>query len=149
MAILTSAAFLKLYDTARCQQLATEYSASTGKSQYDSTIISTIVAQADALVSAELCRQYTTTEMAADAAVVRATAAIAMYYLESRRPSQMPESVKYDYETAMNLIKRLQEGTAKLTAVSELLPTISDDSEPTIALNSGYFDGGPADVEEW
>lgn len=143
MSILSTDAFFQLFDVDRIKQLASDSSEQFGTIAYNQEIVITVIAQAEGVVKNTLSLQYTVAQLEADVGVKRITADLAMYYLEARRPPISSE-VQSMHKLALELLKQLQEGLAKLTAVDQLLP-IGPSEEPTEATASGYFDGGPGD----
>lgn len=137
MAILTVDQFSVLFDKERIKQLASDFDYAHNKTIYDASKVSTVIAQAEGIIKNALCRQYTTAQLEADAGIQRITADLAIYYLELRRGDPSGATVRI-FGEAKERISRLQDGTEKLDAVSELLPTGST-TEPTEAIKTGFF----------
>lgn len=137
MAILTVAELLQLFDPDRIKQLASDSSTQFGVVTYDAAVVQTIVTLAEGTVKNALSRQYSIVQLEADAGVQRIVADLAMYYLESRRPPISADTVRL-YKSALSLLIQLQNGIAKLAAVTQLLPT-GPTEEPTEALSTGFF----------
>lgn len=137
MAILTVDVFKQLFDVDRITQLASDSSRQFGTVKYNETLVQLIITQAEGVVKNALGIQYTVVQLEADAGIVRITADIAMYYLEQRRPPASPETARL-YKLALHMIDQLQKGEAKLTAVSQLLPSGSE-TIPTEAISTGFF----------
>lgn len=122
MAILTVAGFKKAFDPERVTQLASDYDDVQEAPVYDVTVIETVLLQAEDFVKAAISKQYSTAEIEADKAIERVCADIAMYYMEFRR-NQFSPAVESGFERAKRFLRDLQDGTAKLGAVTQLLPT--------------------------
>ena len=137
MAILTVEELLQLFDPDRIRQLASDSSAQFGKVVYDEGVVQTIITQAEGVVTNSLCLQYSNAQLEADAGIKRAVADMAMYYLELRRPPVSAET-KGLHKLALHQIDQLQKGTAKLAAVTQLLPTGPTET-PTEAIGTGFF----------
>ena len=137
MAILTVAQLQQLFDPDRIKQLASDSNTQFGVVAYDAAVVQAIVTQAEGTVKNALSLQYSVAQLEADAGVQRIAADLAMYYLESRRPPISADTVRL-YKSALGLLIQLQNGTAKLAAVTQLLPT-GPTEEPTEALSTGFF----------
>lgn len=122
MAILSVVEFQKAFDPSRVTQLASDYDEVQAEPVYDETIVSAVLLQAEAFIKAALSKQYSTTELEADKAIERVCADVAMYYMEFRR-NQFTPAVEAGFERAKRFLRDLQDGTAKLGAVAQLLPT--------------------------
>ncbi len=135
MAILTVTELKQAFDAERVEDLASDYSAVQQQPVYDETIVTAIVAQADSYVKAQLSRMYSTVELEADQSIKRSVADIAMYYLEFRR-NQISPSVQSAFERARRFLQGLQDGTFKLSAVTQLLPE-GETAQPVEVLQAG------------
>ncbi len=135
MSILTVAELKKAFDVERIEDLASDYSAVQQQPTYDETIVEAIIAQAEAFVKAQLSKMYSTTELEADQSIERTVADITMYYLEFRR-NQISPAVQSAFERARRFLQGLQDGTFKLSAVTQLLPQGST-SQPIEVLAAG------------
>ncbi len=135
MAIITVTELKKAFDAERVVDLASDYSEVMGAPSYDETILEAIIAQAEDYVKAQLSKMYSTAELEADQSIERATADITMYYLEFRR-NQISPTVQAAFERAQRFLRGLQDGTFKLAAVSQLLPT-GNTEQPTEVLEAG------------
>lgn len=148
MSILTVAEFKKAFDADRVENLASDYSEVQQQPDYDETIVEAIIAQAEDYVKAQLSKMYSTTELEADKSIERATADIAMYYLEFRR-NQISPDVQGAFERSQRFLRGLQDGTFKLTAVTQLLPSGAT-TQPTEVLAAGegflYLDDDENDL---
>ena len=136
--ILSESSFRQMFDSDRITQLASGYSPSSGKSAYNSAIVTGAIAQAEGVALSSLSKMYSTLQVEADAGMKRIIGSIAMYYLESRRGTPPPE-VKQMYNDSLEFISSLQSGESKLAVVDQLLP-IGNEEEPTEATDSGFFD---------
>ena len=137
MAILTVAELLQLFDPDRIKQLASDSSTQFGKVAYSETTVQAMITQAEGTVKNSLCLQYSNDQLEADAGVKRITADLVMYYLESRRPP-VSAATTNSYKVALGQLIAIQNGRAKLAAVSQLLPT-GPTVAPTEALRTGFF----------
>ncbi|KKM14030.1 hypothetical protein LCGC14_1710230 [marine sediment metagenome] len=137
MAILTLDTFLQLYDPDRIEQLASDNSRQFGTNKYNEEIVQSMITLAEGTVKNALSKMYTTIELEADAGVQRIVADLAMYNLEARRPP-IAEEVKNLHKLALHMIEQLQNGIAKLTAVSQLLP-LGSTEQATEAISTGFF----------
>ncbi len=137
MAILTIAELQQFFDPDRIKQLASDSSAQFGKVVYNEGTVTAVIAQADGIVKNALSLQYTTVQIEADAGVKRITSDITMYYLEMRRPPPSADTLRL-YQVALQLLKQLQTGEAKLAAVDQLLPS-GPTTVPTEAISTGFF----------
>lgn len=135
MAILTLAELKQAFDAERVTDLASDYNSVQSRVVYDETILENIISQAEDFVKASLSKQYSVAQLEADKSVERFTADIAMYYLESRR-NQFTPSVERAFERAQRIIQSLQDGTAKLGAVAQVLPR-GNTEVPTEVLELG------------
>lgn len=138
MSILAVTELRQLFDPSRIEQLATDFTGQHGDSVYNPAIVQGIIEQTEGIVKNTLSLQYTTLQLEADAGIKRIVADITMYYLELRRPPVSSVVVSL-HENALRLLGQLQDGSAKLAAVAQLLP-IGPTEEPTEATDSGYFD---------
>ena len=135
--ILTVDEFKQLFDHDRIDQLASDFNRRHGKNVYAESIVQTILDQAEGVIKNSLSRQYTTVQLEADHGIKRMTAEIAMFYLEMRRPPVSAETTRL-HDMALKLLKQLHEGTSKLSAVDQQLP--SGPSEvPVEAIGTGFF----------
>lgn len=135
MSILTVAELQKAFDVERIEDLASDYSKVQQQPVYDEAIVTAIIAQAEAFVKVQLSKMYSTTELEADQSIERTVADIAMYYLEFRR-NQISPAVQSAFERARRFLQGLQDGTFKLSAVTQLLPQGST-SQPIEVLAAG------------
>ncbi len=135
MAILTVTELKKVFDAQRVEDLASDYSDVQQQPVYDVAIVEAIIAQAESYIKAQMSKMYSTAELEADASIARATADVAMYYLEFRR-NQVSPSVQSAFERAMRFLQGLQDGTFKLAAVTQLLPD-GETTQPTEVLVAG------------
>ncbi len=135
MAILTVTVLKQSFDAERVTALASDYSDVQEQPVYDETIVQAIIDQAEAYVKAQLGKMYSTAELEADKSIVRVVADVTMYYLEFRR-NQISGDVKSAFERAQRFLVGLQDGTFKLSAVSQLLPD-GETNEPTEVLEAG------------
>lgn len=135
MAILTVVELKKAFDAERVTDLASDYSEIQGEPTYDETILDTIIAQAEDFVKAQLSKMYSTAELEADQSIERVVADITMYYLEFRR-NQISNDVQSSFERARRFLQGLQDGTFKLSAVSQLLAS-GNTTQPTEVLKAG------------
>jgi phage gp36-like protein len=142
MAICTIANLFAAFDEDRCKQLASDLSGGIGKPVYNEDNLLGILADAEGLILLALSRQYTSVQIAADAGVKRICLDIAMYLLEKRKGNPA-EAIENGYLRAWAIIESLQNGTAKLAGVAQLLPTIAidNDSASLEITSSGMFDG--------
>ena len=131
------AVFKQLFDPDRIEQLASDSNRQFGSVKYNESVVQTIITQAEGVVKNALGLQYSVAELEADAGVARATGDIAMYYLESRRPPVSAET-KGLYKLALHMIDQLHKGEAKLSAVTQLLPS-GNETVPTEAISTGFF----------
>lgn len=127
-----------MFDHDRVEQLASDFDPRTGGSSYNADNATLVLGQAEGVVKNALSLQYTTVQLEADAGIARMVGDMAMYYLEFRRSNFSPE-VKSAYANAGRLLDQLRNGDAKLSGVTQLLPT-GPTSEPTEATDSGYFE---------
>ena len=137
MAILTVEELQQLFDPDRIKQLASDSSTQFGTVAYNAEVVQTIITQAEGIVINTLCLQYSIAQLEADEGVKRITADITMYYLEARRPPVSTATARL-YQIALGRLKQLQDGNAKLAAVTQLLPT-GPTEEPTEAISTGFF----------
>jgi len=137
VAILTVEELQQLFDPDRIKQLASDSNSRFGTVAYNTEVVQTIITQAEGIVINTLCLQYDVAQLEADAGVKRITADVAMYYLESRRPPVSAATTRL-YQVALGRLKQLQDGSAKLAAVTQLLPT-GPTVEPTEAISTGFF----------
>lgn len=137
MAILTIEELQQFFDPDRIRQLASDSSTQFGKVVYNESTVTAVIAQADGIVKNSLSIQYTAVQIEADAGVKRITSDIAMYYLEMRRPPPSADTLRL-YKVALQLLRQLQTGEAKLAAVDQLLPS-GPTTGPTEALSTGFF----------
>lgn len=135
MAILTVTELKKAFDAERVEDLASDYSQVQQTPVYDETIVESVIAQAEDYVKAQLSKMYSTAELEADQSIERITADIAMYYLEFRR-NQISPTVQSAFERAQRFLQGLQDGTFKLSAVTQLLPQGNTD-QPIEVLAAG------------
>lgn len=137
MSILTIEQLKLVFDPSRIEQLASDTNLQFGKITYNAEVVTTIINQVEGSIKNSLSLQYTTSELEADLGIQRMAADIVMYYLELRRPPPSA-ATKSLYDAALLFLKQLQEGSAKLSAVQQLLPT-GPTSEPTEAISTGFF----------
>ena len=145
MAILTIEILMQLFDADRIRQLASDSSGQHGKVVYTEAIVTTLISQAEGVIKNSLSLQYSTEQLEANPGIQRMTAEIVMYYLESRRPPPSAATTKI-YDLALKLLGQLQDGSAKLSAVQQLLPT-GPSEEPKEALSTGFFSLTEAEQE--
>lgn len=129
--------FKQLFDVDRIQQLASDSSQQFGTVKYNEAIVQTIITQAEGVVKNTLGLQYSIAQLEADTGIVRITADIAMFYLESRRPPIAAETTQL-YKLALHMLSQLQKGEAKVAAIDQLLPT-GNEVIPTEAISTGFF----------
>jgi len=137
MSILTASELLLVFDPDRIRQLASDQSQQHGKITYNEAIVTAILNQVEGLVKNSLSLQYSTTELEADYGIKRMVADIAMYYLEIRRPPPTVETTQL-YKAAALFLAALQQGTAKLSAVQQLLPS-GPSTAPVEAISTDFF----------
>lgn len=137
MAILTVAELQALFDPDRIKQLASDSSTQFGKVVYNEDTVQAVITQAEGIVKNILSLQYTTVQLEKDAGIKRITADMAMYYLEMRRPPPSAEAVRI-HKLALGHLSQLKDGSAKLAAVDQLLPTGPTEA-PTEAISTGFF----------
>jgi len=135
MAMLTKAELILAFDEERITQLASDYNELAQELIYNESIIDAAIAQADGFVKSSLSNQYSTAELEADKLVERFVVDISMYYLESRR-NQVSDAVQKTFERTLRIMRDLQDGKTRLSAVSQLLPE-GNTSEPTEVLEAG------------
>lgn len=135
MAILTVAELKLAFDVTRVEDLASDYSEVQQEPIYDEAILEAIIAQAEGYVKTQLSKFYSTAELEADPGVERVVADVAMYYLEFRR-NQISPDVQSAFERARRFLQGLQDGTFKLSAVTQLLPE-GVTTQPTEVLRAG------------
>lgn len=142
MSIVTVANLFAAFDSDRIKQFASDYTSGTGQPTYLETTVTSVLTNAEGLILLALSKQYTQSELEADAGIKRITLDIAMYLLESRKgnPSQI---ITDAYIRSQKILSDLQDGTSKLADVAQLLPTISvNNSSDALEITSqGYFDG--------
>jgi len=132
---LTVAQLKLSFDAERVTDLASDYDSVQSVPVYNVAILDAIILQALDYVEAQLGKMYSTVQIDADKSMERITADIAMYYLEFRR-NQISDDVQSAFERAQRFLKGLQNGTFKLAAVAQLLPTGAE-SQPTEVLEAG------------
>ena len=124
MAFLTEAKLKLMYDVDRITDLASRESPSLGGRFYDATVITTLIDQAEVLIKGALSKNYTVAEIEADTSLQRMCGDLTMYYLEVGR-GQVPAGLKQLYEIHLTRLDALISGDEKLSAVAELLPTVT------------------------
>ncbi len=132
---LSVAQFRLSFDTERVTDLASDMNDVQGTPVYDVAILEAIITQAVDYVSSQLSKMYSAAQINADKSTERVTADVAMYYLEFRR-NQISDDVQSAFERAQRFLKGLQNGTFKLSAVDQLLPT-GEESQSTEVLEAG------------
>lgn len=128
-----------MFDTNRIEQLASDADPKYNRVTFKKSIVDEKLLQAEGEVKNALSLQYTTTEMEANANLRRVVGSITMYLLELRR-GDFTTQIATAYKWAQDQLTSLRDGTSKLSAVAQLLPSIDDTTEPTEATDSGFFD---------
>lgn len=104
-----------------------------------SAMINNAIAAAESEIQDILSKQYSLQQMQASVSVKRAVAIGTMYILEMRR-SDISKAISLAYETSRNYLQGLVDGNAKLNAVPQVLPRITQ-SQSSLGFENGYFDG--------
>jgi len=111
-------------------------------------IVTQAIDRADGIIKNALVPIYTESQIEADNGVKRICEAFAIYYLESRR-GDAPAQVLSSYVDAQRMLRDLVQGTARLAAADEALPSMSRDTGRGVLTQSSMFDGLPTDrIEE-
>ena len=121
MSILSTSDFVAAFDIERVEQLASRYDATMGSYKYDSSIIDTLITQAQGTIYNYLTKLYSTLELDADSGIKRLCLNLTMYYLEQSR-GKLTELGSNNYNAAMSELAALRDGVMKLASVNEYLP---------------------------
>ncbi len=128
-----------LYASFDKRRIATLVDDGTGGS---ADVVDDLIDAAESEVRAYTSTQYTLAQLQADPGMKRACAVITMYSIELRR-SDMSEGVKLAYSTTLESLRKLRDGDAKLAAVDQVLPRITQTNAVDVFEKSGYFEGYP------
>jgi len=109
--------------------------------------VNNAIAAAEGEVRNLLSRQYSLAELAADDSIKRAVAIAAMFILEMRR-SDVSKGITTLYNNSLNYLQRIVSGEAKLNAVQEVLPRITQGNAENVFEDSDYFSGLPSLEDE-
>jgi len=109
--------------------------------------VNNAIAAAEGEVRNLLSRQYSLAELAADDSIKRAVAIAAMFILEMRR-SDVSKGITTLYNNSLNYLQRIVSGEAKLSAVQEVLPRITQGNAENVFEDSDYFSGLPSLEDE-
>jgi phage gp36-like protein len=141
VALLTVTQLKTFIDSERVTELSSRRDESVGTMVYDESIASTCITQAESLIKGMLSNVCLSSQVDADSGMQRMCADIALYYLSQGRGSPTDSQIRI-YEQHYERLRRLQEGTEKLAAVSALLPFAITPSpvSPTV-IDNDYFSG--------
>jgi phage gp36-like protein len=137
LGIIDKSYLLSLFDKRRVAQLVDDGDGP------QSNRIDDAIAAAETEVFNLLSRQYTLQNLKDDASIKRVCAITAMYMLEMRR-ADITQAINTAYGQSLLYLQRIVEGDAKLNAVEEVLPRLTQTNAEDVFEHSGYFIGMPS-----